>query len=169
MERRSEREGEGESKRLTLSGAGARAILLSRMATLNTLVRFAALIGGELTSLFRDQNDLTVTYKHDVSRAVSTTAVTLWDSSTDSPSTFDAAAVVMDPDDVLTSNDTPTVEIEVTAAGVVVVFKVSKEHPPLVIPGSIARASIGGSDLAVTKIRAKASAGTIKVRCLVVD
>jgi hypothetical protein len=139
------------------------------MATLNTMVRFAALLGGELCSLFRDQNDLSVTYKHDVSRAVSTTAVTLWDSSTDSPSTFDAAVVAVDPDDAIASADTPAVEIEVTAAGVVVVFVLLKESPPLVIPRSLARASLGGGDLAVTKIRAKASTGTIKVRCLVVD
>lgn len=143
------------------------------MATLDTLVKIAAVLGGEQVALVRDQHDLTVTYKHDVARAVSTSTVTLWDAASDTPATFDAMTISVDPDDALTSSDTPTVYIEitttVTASDQVTCYALTKNSPPIVIGPSTIRHTLAGSDGAITKVRAKSSTGTVKVRCLVLD
>lgn len=136
------------------------------MATLITQLSQSIVLGGRAADAFTRANALVCTETYDQLQLVGTSTETLWSASSDSPATFKSLTIIIDPDETLGS--AINVEIEITAAGQTFVLVANRNHPITLGP-STARATIGGSDLNVTLVRAKAASGTVPVRILVLN
>ena len=136
------------------------------MPALQHSIRNSVNLGNEIVTVKRESASLTVTTKHDVIRSVSTSPITLWTAASDLPATFKSMSIVVDPTDALSGNG--DVMVEVTASGVVVVYKLDKRHGLTVGPSST-RPSFAGADGNITLIRAQTASGTVAVRCTILD
>lgn len=136
------------------------------MATLTTQLSQSLKLGGRTVEAFTRPNALVCTEAYDQLQIVGTSTETLWSAAADSPATFKSLTVIIDPDETLST--AINVEVEFTVAGQTFVLVANRNHPITLGP-STARATIGGSDLNVTLVRAKAASGTVPIRILVLN
>lgn len=131
------------------------------MATGLVELRAGVTLGAERKAITVSQQILSLSVSHDrivnLPNGAPGTTVTLFDASSDTPTTFSILVVQLDPDGVEAT--ALSADVEVTAAGAVTVYRMTRGCP-LVIPGSVAYPSLGGSAGAVTKVRARQIAAT---------